>query len=83
MIEISTTTISLCPAALQGSTLRNKKIKEEMKSKRSRKNETTKKERIRKMFKNENIIIKGLIKGSVSRDFLPPVFFMIQTHLGP
>ena len=22
-------------------------------------------------------------KGSVSRDFRPPVFFMIQTHLGP
>ena len=54
-----------------------------MKSKRSRKNETTKKERIRKMFKNEIIIIKGLIKGSVSRDFRPPVFFMNQTHLGP
>ena len=51
MIEISTTTISLCPAALQGSTLRNKKINEEMKSKRSRKNETTKKERIRKMLR--------------------------------
>ena len=23
------------------------------------------------------------LKGSVSRDFRPPVFFMIQTHLGP
>ena len=22
-------------------------------------------------------------QGSVSRDFQPPVFFMIQTHLGP
>ena len=25
----------------------------------------------------------NFLKGSVSRDFRPPVFFMIQTHLGP
>ena len=24
-----------------------------------------------------------LLKGSVSRNFQPPVFFMIRTHLGP
>ena len=24
-----------------------------------------------------------LLKGSVSRDFRPPVFFMIRNHLGP
>ena len=24
-----------------------------------------------------------VVKGSVSRDFRPPVFFMIRTHLGP
>ena len=28
-------------------------------------------------------LMATIFKGSVSRDFRPPVFFMIQTHLGP
>ena len=30
-----------------------------------------------------NTITVGFFKGSVSRDFRPPVFFMMRTHLGP
>ena len=31
----------------------------------------------------KNLIISLFVKGSVSRDFRPPVFFMTRTHLGP
>ena len=32
---------------------------------------------------NKLLMFYGSIKGSVSRGFRPPVFFMIRTHLGP
>ena len=43
--------------------------------------ETTKNIRDKKVAKYS--LYKSFIKGSVSRDFRPPVFFMIRTHLGP
>ena len=41
---------------------------------------------LKKLRNNVNVRLGklfDLLKGSVSRNFRPPVFFMIRTHLGP